>query len=188
LPPPAASAIYELTADGRALAEALAPLAIWGVRRLGKTRADLFPVRGLLMALQAGFDRARAAGVRETYEIRTGGSVFQATVDDGQLMVREGTGPERPSLVIAGDLRTILDAALGRLGPAAGRRRTQLSVEGDPAALGRFRDLFLGRFAAPPTAAAQSGTRGAAGAISMPQRRQRNRGSRPRETSLRRRL
>jgi hypothetical protein len=99
------------------------------------------------MALQAGFDRARAAGMRETYEIRTGGSVFEATVDDGQLMVREGTGPERPSLVIAGDLRTLLDAALGRLGPAAGRRRAQLSVEGDPAALGRFRDLFLGRFA-----------------------------------------
>jgi len=168
LPPPAASAIYELTAEGRALAEALAPLALWGIRRLGKMRADLFPARGLLMALQAGFDPARAAGVRETYEVNTPGSIFQATVDDGRLVMREGKGPEHPNLVIAGDLRTLIAAGLGRLGPGAGSARAPLSVEGDPAALGRFREIFLGRFSAPVEVPAPDGSGGAPDA---PQRR-----------------
>src|SRR4051812_49946426 len=35
LPPPAARQVYELTADGRDLAVAMAPLIAWGARRMG---------------------------------------------------------------------------------------------------------------------------------------------------------
>lgn len=40
LPPPAASTVYELTADGRALEPVLAAMAHWGARSLGRPQPD----------------------------------------------------------------------------------------------------------------------------------------------------
>src|SRR5512142_1113364 len=38
LPPPAARQVYELTEEGRELADAMIPLVAWGARRLGARR------------------------------------------------------------------------------------------------------------------------------------------------------
>jgi DNA-binding HxlR family transcriptional regulator len=142
LPPPAASAVYELTEDGEALGGALLPLAVWGRRRLGRTRAKDFPPRGLLLALRARFHPNAARGVRETYEIRTGGGVWQASVDDGGLDLREGKGIAEPSVVLTIDLRALLDLGLGRIPweEAAARKGTKL--EGEAEAFGRFLSIF----------------------------------------------
>src|SRR5213082_833766 len=63
LPPPAARQVYELTDEGRDLAEASAPLIVWGARRLGKRRrTDSFHPRWSAVAMAALADHNAAKG------------------------------------------------------------------------------------------------------------------------------
>lgn len=58
LPPPAARQVYELTADGRDLASATAPLIAWGTRRMGAWKPDeRFNERWPAVAMAALADR-----------------------------------------------------------------------------------------------------------------------------------
>src|SRR5207253_6396119 len=68
LPPPAARHVYELTDEGRELAEALVPLARWGVRRLGRPReGEAFSFSWMLLFLRATADTEAAHGVHDVY-------------------------------------------------------------------------------------------------------------------------
>jgi DNA-binding HxlR family transcriptional regulator len=92
LPPPAASAVYELTATGAALKPAIAALARWGAELLGPPApdADLQPgwlANALRLAVADAAPAARIA-------FRIGGetaSLDAGTVTDGALAGAEAT-------------------------------------------------------------------------------------------------
>ena len=93
LPPPAASKVYALTADGQKLGRAVVPLAAWGVRFLAanrRKRTEAFrPAWGLLF-LRETFDASSAGNVHDVYEFHVDDAVISVIVDDGEMQVVEG--------------------------------------------------------------------------------------------------
>jgi len=112
LPPPAASTVYALTADGQALAEALLPLARWGLPRLEAGGTEVVKPEWLLFGLRAMFEPAAARGVHDVYEYRVDGEVFHARVDDGTLTIKWGA-PDAPDLTIETDARSLMGVGRG---------------------------------------------------------------------------
>src|SRR5918999_7543 len=83
LPPPAARHVYELTDDGRELAVAMGPLAVWGMRRLGLLTADQsFQPRWSAVAMAMAANRVAAEGVNDTYQYMVGDAAFHFVVDN----------------------------------------------------------------------------------------------------------
>ena len=95
LPPPAAVAVYELTAEGRALDDVLRSLAQWGSRTMGA------PEAGDCWSSYAVHMRFRPeAAVDGSYEVRfVGGETFSLDVRDGALIAIRGEASE-PTLAI----------------------------------------------------------------------------------------
>src|SRR5215212_7461491 len=88
LEPPAARQVYELTDDGRGLAEAMAGLIAWGFTRLqGRDPAESLQARWTAVAMASLADREATKGVRETYQYLVGRSAFHFAVDDGAVRV-----------------------------------------------------------------------------------------------------
>ncbi len=141
LPPPAASAVYELTGYGRALEPAVAALGRWGAASLGERGPNLaLRSHWLALALKAFFHPDAAAGVACAYEVRLREGSFRLTVRDGTLEVEPGGGDE-VDLVLEADDDALVGVLSGRLDA------TTLTVaDGNPAELPRFVELF--RFAA----------------------------------------
>jgi DNA-binding HxlR family transcriptional regulator len=140
LPPPAASAVYELTGYGRALEPALAALGRWGAASLGdREPGQSLRSHWLALALKAFFHGEEAAGVTRAYEVRLREGAFSLTVVDGALEVVAGPAVD-PHLVVEADDEALVGVLAGRLKPAA-----LTLVAGDPAEVPRFVELF--RFA-----------------------------------------
>ena len=141
LPPPAASAVYELTEYGRALEPAVAALGRWGAASLG-VRADGQALRShwLALALKAFFHADEAAGVSRIYEVRLRQGAFRLAVVDGVLEVEPANGDGCDLALEADD-----DALVAVLSGQAGAEALTVAA-GDPAELARFVALF--RFAA----------------------------------------
>lgn len=117
LPPPAGSKVYELTEDGLELAQAMVPLAAWGVRLLAakpRKKAEAFrPAWGFLF-MSATFDASTARGVHDTYEFHIDDSVVSVLVDDGAMRVIEGSSGRPADVEIYVDGKTFMDVGLGR--------------------------------------------------------------------------
>jgi DNA-binding HxlR family transcriptional regulator/putative sterol carrier protein len=142
LPPPAASAVYELTARGRQLERALHALARWGVDSM-EAPADMDVLRpgwGVL-AMQSTFRPERAGGVRETYEFRIGDDVFHLSVNDGSLKAEQGPAA-KPDLVISTDVETLMAIGARQLSPADAAASGRAEVVGDPDASRRCVEIF----------------------------------------------
>jgi DNA-binding HxlR family transcriptional regulator len=140
LPPPAASAVYQLTGYGRALEPSLAALGRWGAASLGgREPGQALRSHWLALALKAFFHSEEAAGVTRAYEVRLREGAFGFAVTDGALEVAPGAAAE-PHLVLEADDEALVGVLAGRLEPAA-----LTVVAGDPAELPRFVALF--RFA-----------------------------------------
>ncbi|MGK5730239.1 winged helix-turn-helix transcriptional regulator [Streptomyces sp. URMC 124] len=108
LPPPAASAVYELTALGEAMRPVVDELTRWGLRFLGAPRpGERIRLSWLLGCVRAGFRPELARGLHETYEFRVDGEVFHLRVDDGTLDVRHGSAGEA-ACVVSTDLATFM--------------------------------------------------------------------------------
>jgi DNA-binding HxlR family transcriptional regulator len=127
LPPPAASQVYLLTDDGRALGPALAELGRFGVERLGPAKPDQFfrPAWGMFpLAYMA--DTKAARGLNETYEFHIDEETFHIRVDDGTVEGRAG-GVDSPNLTVTMDtttLRALFDRKLTAVEAISGGRVT----------------------------------------------------------------
>jgi DNA-binding HxlR family transcriptional regulator len=132
LPPPAASRVYELTEDGRALGPALAELGRWGIERLEQPPPDvLFRPAWAMFPLAYMADSEAARGVREVYEFRIGGESFHIRVDDGSVVAR--TGPaERPDLVVTMSPDTLRELFAGELQAVDAVTGGRIEIEGPP--------------------------------------------------------
>jgi DNA-binding HxlR family transcriptional regulator len=142
LPPPAASAVYELADAGRELEPVLRGLSEWGRKRLGPPRkGESFNPRWALLAMETAYDREAARGVSETYELRIDERPFHVRVEDGELRVVDGPA-ESATLTISTDTDTFLEAVSD--GEALERALSdgRVAVEGEPAALERCLAIF----------------------------------------------
>ncbi|HEV2755345.1 MAG TPA: winged helix-turn-helix transcriptional regulator [Actinomycetota bacterium] len=142
LPPPAARQVYELTADGRDLADALAPLIAWGARRIGERRPEeTFRPRWSAVGMAALADRDAAAGVSETYQYVVGDSAFYFVVDDGSVELRDGRA-EDPAVVVTTDEGTWTALVTGETSASAAAAAGKLVIAGERAAAKRLGRIF----------------------------------------------
>jgi DNA-binding HxlR family transcriptional regulator/putative sterol carrier protein len=145
LPAPAARLAYELTADGRDLAEATVPLIGWGARRLGDRQPDeSFRPRWSAVAMAGLADREAAKGVNETYQYLVGDSAFYFTVDDGSIEPHDGLAHE-PAVLVTTDEETYADLASGKITASSAASAGALTVSGDEQAAKRLRKIFSRR-------------------------------------------
>jgi DNA-binding HxlR family transcriptional regulator/putative sterol carrier protein len=142
LPAPAARLVYELTPDGRDLADAIVPLIRWGAGGLGDRKSDeSFRPRWSAVGLASLADREAARGVNETYQYVVGDSAFHFTVDDGSIEVHDGQADE-PTVLVTADEETYADLASGKITASSAISEGALSFSGDPQAVKRLRRIF----------------------------------------------
>lgn len=142
LPPPAARQVYELTEDGHDLARAMAPLAGWGGKRLGKRRrGETFHTRWAAVGMASLADHDAARGVEETYQYVVGESAWHFVVDDGSIEVRDGRAPD-PDVVVTTDDKTWADIAAGKTTASEASASGALNVAGDKRAVKRLGRIF----------------------------------------------
>jgi DNA-binding HxlR family transcriptional regulator len=164
LSPPAARWVYDLTDEGEELAEALVPLARWGVRRLGAPReGESFSLSWMLLFLRHAAYKEAAVGVHDVYEFRTDGGVFHVIVDDGTVDAQPGPAPRPPDLTVTAPPDVLAAMAGGELLATDAVAAGKVQVEGDEGA--RIRSLqilapaALGVGATSPPAAASAAPR-----------------------------
>jgi DNA-binding HxlR family transcriptional regulator/putative sterol carrier protein len=145
LPPPAARQVYELTDDGRDLANAAIPLVAWGARRLGERRPDeSFRSHWAALAMVTFADRDAARGISESYQYEVGGMPFHFVVEDGSIELRYGRAAT-PAVTITTDQETWADMASGRTTTSAAAAGGALTIAGDRPALDRMARILSRR-------------------------------------------
>lgn len=139
LPPPASSAVYELTAQGQALEPALLELGRWGSQFVPPAAgADgLLRPGSYALTLKTFFRPEQAVGVNQTYALHIDNEVLEVRVSHGTLAVRQGEGRDADARFYT-DLPSYLGLLRGRLAPAQALAQGLVRVEGDPDALERF--------------------------------------------------
>jgi len=151
LPPPAGSAVYRLTGDGRALEPVIFAIGRWGSRFLGQPRdTDILVPRAYLVAMRSRFRPGAAAGLTQTCELRVGEHVFEVRVDHGTCTTREGDATQ-PDLVMIMDVETLNALLLEGLAPQTAIAEGHLTLIGDPATADRFVAMFATRPAGTPS-------------------------------------
>lgn len=114
LPPPAASAVYELTSRGRELKPVLTALGTWGRPLLGTRReGEQFRLAWLMIALDGIYDPA-ASPDPLVIELRVGGEVLTVTAHGPDHTVTDNA-PGRADITIAADRDIFLAWAAGQL-------------------------------------------------------------------------
>jgi DNA-binding HxlR family transcriptional regulator/putative sterol carrier protein len=145
LPPPAGSAVYQLTDSGRALEPTLVALGRWGARYLpgGPRKTDVLVPRAYFVAMRASFKPEAAAGLKETYELRIGDlGVFEVSVDNDRCTTAERQATD-PDVVMRMDVETLNALMFQLLSPADALSSGRVEVKGDPKALERFIKIFV---------------------------------------------
>lgn len=145
LDPPAASTVYELTADGRAVGPALTALTRWGLRFLSMPEpGDHVEPDWLLLAIEA-FAAAGAVPERR-FELRPRSGDREA-----RLRVGGGAGGTRfldlddeapVDATIEAPVVTTMLLMRGALPPEAAAARDDVRIEGDLAAVADLPSLF----------------------------------------------
>ena len=137
LPPPAASAVYELTDSGRGLEHAIVELAEWGLRTVGPPAQDEHrrPPWSLL-ALRALIWDVAPTDLTATFEFRIDGEVFHGRVHEATLRIEQGAAWEEPDMVVTTDSDTLLAVVTGRQDATQAAETGALEVRGDSQARG----------------------------------------------------
>ena len=139
LPPPAGSAVYQLTETGQSLETVMTALGRWGARFLGPPKkTDVMVPRAYFVAMRGVFNPEAAAGITLTYEVRIGNLVFEVRVADGRLTTREGA-VRNPDVVLSMEVETLNALMFHTLTPAAALASGRVKIgKGDLKALERF--------------------------------------------------
>jgi DNA-binding HxlR family transcriptional regulator/putative sterol carrier protein len=142
LPPPAGSAVYELTELGAELAPVVFALGRFGARLLGEPRPGEAVRPGWFMvSLPATFHPKAAKGLRATYEVRLDGEPFEVGIADGAATVRQGPAA-RPDATLDTDLETLIGLLSGAADPRQALASGAIETSGGVAFLRRFISLF----------------------------------------------
>lgn len=136
LPPPAATTVYELTAIGRGLEEAVSALIRWGGHWMqeGPSQSDLFRPQWLALAVRALTRAGRAGDLLLTCRLEVDGHRFTLTVTGSGVDVTAGDDPPA-DVVLETDPRTMLALASGARPLAGAIESGAARAEGDPEAV-----------------------------------------------------
>jgi DNA-binding HxlR family transcriptional regulator len=139
LPPPAGSAVYQLTQTGQDLEPVMAALGHWGARFLGTPKkTDVMVPRAYFVAMRGVYNPQAAAGFSATYEVRIADLVFEVRVTDGRLTTREGA-VRNPDVILTMDVQTLNDLMFHALTPSAALAAGRVQIpKGDLETLERF--------------------------------------------------
>lgn len=144
LPPPFSAQVYDVTDEAWALTRVIAPVAVWGMRRLGPERSLRGFRAGTFAIGMVAFARWEAAeGVRDTCQFEIAGEVFHIVVADGRIRPREGRAPDA-DVVVTTDPQTCISIMSGTLSPVDAVREGRMRAEGDAEAARRLLDMFPG--------------------------------------------
>src|SRR5919201_215000 len=115
LPPPAASTVYELTAVGQALENAMLELGKWGSQWLPASLEDhaLPSVGAIVLAIKAFFHPDRAQSVNETYELHLGDEVLAVHIKQSEIQIWQGAAL-KPDAVFYTGMEPFLEVFTGR--------------------------------------------------------------------------
>ncbi|MFD3704361.1 winged helix-turn-helix transcriptional regulator [Nocardia sp. NPDC058658] len=142
LPPPAASTVYQLTADGEELRPVLVGLAHWGLARLGEPTDQQFISPDLLaLGLQARFDPDAARAANGVYALHIGEHAYRVDIDGGNIRVRATTS-ESPRVSIVTDTSTLVGINSGTLSLADALGAGKLTVTGEAEAVPALASVF----------------------------------------------
>ncbi len=142
LPPPAARQVYELTDEGRDLADAIVPLVAWGTRRLGARKpGESFRAHWGALAMATFADREAAQEVSETYQYLVGRTAFHFIVEAGSIQLHYGRAHD-PAVTIRTDEETWADLASGKTTGSAAAAAGSMQLTGDPEAVTRLAKIF----------------------------------------------
>jgi DNA-binding HxlR family transcriptional regulator len=143
LPPPAASAVYELTPEAAGLVSVLATMAEWGMTMLGEPRAQ-DEVRGewIVLGLAVTAPAPDVAG-GTTYELHIDGEVLHVQVREGNLQPHHGPADD-PDAVLTMDAMALADLWAGRLEVDDALAAGRVTLGGDEDAARRLLTSFSG--------------------------------------------
>ncbi len=99
LPPPAASAVYELTEWGVELEPVLQTLGRWAARSLPE--AEHIGVDSLVLSMRTMFSSQKAEGVDEIVQFVLADQPFVARIDDGTFSMERGETTDADATVVA---------------------------------------------------------------------------------------
>lgn len=142
LPPPAATAVYELTDYGRELEGIVLALGRWGAKSMDRRSADqhLMPA-SLMLAMQANFRSETAQDVHIACEFRLGDEIFSARIADGRAQFSAGAS-EQPDVVVETDPDSLIALLAGAVTADEAAAAGSASIDGDPADVSRMLELF----------------------------------------------
>jgi DNA-binding HxlR family transcriptional regulator/putative sterol carrier protein len=142
LPPPAASTVYQLTADGETLRSPLLGLTRFGLRRLGTpAEGQTANVNLLAFAMAARFNPRSSPAADGSYELRVDDSRFQLIIDNGAMQVQAGPSPLARA-VISTDMATLIAINNGTITLSEALTSQALTVDGDPTAIMSLANAF----------------------------------------------
>lgn len=152
LPPPAASSVYELTADGRAK---LIPI-VRAMTDLGLTYlqyppppGDFVPVSSTMGALSKFFQRDRSADFLCMVEFHAGEDVFHCGITNGLLTALGFGAPPSPDLILHSTTDTFMGLVVGYITVMTALSQGNLTIsQGNEQMATQFFDLFEGSYAA----------------------------------------
>jgi DNA-binding HxlR family transcriptional regulator len=141
LPPPAGSAVYELTEWGMELEPIVTRLGAWGARSPIPPDAKAIGADSIVLALRSLFD-PEAAGERiATYELRLGEDVFHVDVGDWEIELHRGAAQDADA-AIETEPATLAAVLTGQLPLDDALDSGAMAIEGSRREVARFLRLF----------------------------------------------
>ncbi|MET9118911.1 winged helix-turn-helix transcriptional regulator [Streptomyces longwoodensis] len=143
LPHPERGVVYELTAHGRDLEPALIALGRWGARTMTEPRpGEAVTAESVAMSFRTAYRPEAAQGATAGFEVRMGEFTIRLQVTDGALAVGFGAHPAPDLVVERLSGHPVRELMSGSRTPDEVLADGSLRVEGDPALLGRFAEMF----------------------------------------------
>ncbi len=109
LPPPAASAVYELTGIGHSLEPVVSAIGHWGATVISKQRVSndtkYFRAGWATLAMRYIYNEELAKQLNGSYEIRVGDEIMHVRIQDGEIDSRFGPA-DCPVFSVSMDLDT----------------------------------------------------------------------------------
>ncbi len=142
LPPPAGSAVYELTEWGEELEPIVTKLGAWGARSPFPPDTQEIGPDSIVLALGSLFDREAAADLSASYELRIGEERFGVEIEAGKLELSRGPAAEPVASIAVADAPTLAAILTGQLSLDDALASGSLAIEGAKQAAKRFLRLF----------------------------------------------
>ncbi|GAA3094091.1 winged helix-turn-helix transcriptional regulator [Streptomyces echinatus] len=143
LPHPERAVVYELTEYGRDLEPALVALGRWGARTMAEPRpGEAITAEAVAMSFRTAYRPESATGATIGFEVRMGEFTIRLQITDGALTVGFGTHPDPDLVVERLSGHPVRELMSGSRTPTEVLADGSVRVEGDPALLDRFAELF----------------------------------------------